>query len=164
MHPSSPIFFSFFLFFFAIELNSFNRCTSCEVETSRHGFPSSFPWHTLAKSFVSQPHLDEKNGAPLPTPTRQAVGAGRPAPTGDSAKYPWADDANPSGEASGKGRRHAVDGAGGVRGAEGVPRAEEALALPDGDYLSSCRLIFVGFAAEDLRPLMLLVRKGCGVR
>lgn len=38
------------------------------------------------------------------------------------------------------------------------------MALPDGEYLSGCRVMLVGFAAESLRPLTLLLRKGCAVR
>lgn len=47
---------------------------------------------------------------------------------------------------------------------EGVPSKAEALALPDGEYLSGCRVMLVGFGAEALLPLTLLIRKGCGVR
>ncbi|CAM9818033.1 unnamed protein product, partial [Ectocarpus sp. 8 AP-2014] len=56
------------------------------------------------------------------------------------------------------------DAAGGGGRPEGVPTKEEALALPDGDYLSGCRVMIVGFPAEAVLPLSLLVRKGCGIR
>lgn len=82
--------------------------------------------------------------------------ASLPAPGG--SLYPWGDT-----------RTTADDGetaAAGEEGdrPEGVPTKEEALALPDGMYLSGCRLMLVGFATEALLPLSLLVRKGCGVR
>lgn len=69
-----------------------------------------------------------------------------------SSRYPWANGEGDNDAAGGGGRP------------EGVPTKEEALALPDGDYLSGCRVMIVGFPAEAVLPLSLLVRKGCGIR
>lgn len=79
-----------------------------------------------------------------------------PAPGG--SLYPWGDTRTTADD----GERAAVRDE--DNRPEGVPTKEEALAFPDGMYLSGCRLLFVGFATEVLLPLLLLVRKGCGVR
>lgn len=82
--------------------------------------------------------------------------------TDDRSRYPWASAA--SGGGGEDGRRGDGRGGGGGGRIEGVPTKEEALALPDGDYLSGCRVMIVGFSAESLLPLSLLVRKGSGIR
>lgn len=84
----------------------------------------------------------------------------------DRSLYPWASDsAAESGKIADRSDTAAGDGEGEQRRrAEGVPSKLEALELPEGDYLSGCRVILVGFAAASLLPLSLLIRKGCGVR
>ena len=84
-----------------------------------------------------------------------AAAAALAAPT-DRSIYPWgAGDGEEEEDA-------AVAGAGGR--VQGVPSKAEVLALPDGDFLSGCRVMLVGFASDALLPLSLLVRKGCGIR
>ena len=87
---------------------------------------------------------DTTAAAPLATPT-------------DRSLYPWGE-----GQGEEEDEDAVVNGAGGR--VQGVPSKAEALSLPDGDFLSGCRVMLVGFASEALLPLSLLVRKGCGIR
>ncbi|CAM9240378.1 unnamed protein product, partial [Scytosiphon promiscuus] len=104
----------------------------------------------------------------------EEAGSDAAVPT-DRSRYPWsAAAAAGEGEEGNRARGWSVNNSGGSAAAaaagggdgqvEGVPSKEEALSLPDGDYLSGCRVMIVGFEAEALVPLSLLVRKGCGVR
>eukprot|EP00903_Cladosiphon_okamuranus_P022785 g20977.t1 len=99
--------------------------------------------------------------AGVPEETRTSTNAA--AATDDLLSYPWASTATAAAAVESASQAAAASGEGSGR-VEGVPSKEEALALPDGDYLSGCRLMIVGFSAEALLPLSLLVRKGCGIR
>lgn len=102
-------------------------------------------------------------GRPASTPgdaatvaTATATAAADLATPTDRSLYPWGEGQEEEDEDA------TLNGAGGR--AQGVPSKAEALALPDGEFLSGCRLMLVGFASEALLPLSLLVRKGCGIR
>lgn len=110
--------------------------------------------------------LDTPQPTPSATVTHVETSAAATTGANDRSLYPWASAPTDGGASEDTWGGIGANGAGSREDAraEGVPSVAEALALADGEYLSGCRIILVGFAAADLKSLVLLVRKGCGIR